>query len=83
MVDQSSPSRRGNLAWKITSEFPELGSTSRLDPSGDLVHVLYSYVEFASLNPISSDQVLSLRLCLRLGFLLLQSTPNRLHRMFL
>jgi hypothetical protein len=28
--------------------------------SGDLVHVLYSHVEFARLNPISSDQVLSL-----------------------
>jgi hypothetical protein len=26
----------------------------------DLVHVLYSHVEFASLNPISSYQVLSL-----------------------
>jgi hypothetical protein len=50
---------------------------------GDLVHVLYSHVEFASLNSISSDQVLSLRLCLRLGFLLLQSIPDRLHRMFL
>jgi hypothetical protein len=31
-----------------------------VESRGDLVHVLYSRVEFASLNPISSDQVLSL-----------------------
>jgi hypothetical protein len=47
------------------------------------MYYIYSHVEFASLNPISSDQVLSLQLCLRLGFLLLQSIPDRLHRMFL
>jgi hypothetical protein len=28
MVDQGPPSRRGNLAWKTTSEFQELGSRS-------------------------------------------------------
>jgi hypothetical protein len=50
---------------------------------GVLIHVLYSHVEFASLNLISSNQVLSLQLCLRLGFLLLQSIPDRLHRLFL
>jgi hypothetical protein len=44
------------------------------DPGGDLLHVLYSHVGFASLNPISSDQVLSLRLCLRLGLFLPQSS---------
>jgi hypothetical protein len=74
MVDLGSPSRRGNLAWKTTSEFPELGLRSRLDPGGDLVHVLYSRVEFARLNPISRDQVLSIRLCLCLGLLLPQSS---------
>jgi hypothetical protein len=40
----------------------------------DLVHVLYCRVEFAKLNPISSDQLLSLRFCLRLGLLLPQSS---------
>jgi hypothetical protein len=29
MVDLGFPNRRGNLAWKTTSEFPELGSRSR------------------------------------------------------
>jgi hypothetical protein len=72
MVDYGSPSRRGNLAWKNTSEFPELGSRSRYNPGGDLVNVLCSRVEFARLNLISSDQVLSLQLCLRLGLLLPQ-----------
>jgi hypothetical protein len=52
------------------SEFSELGSRSRYDPGGDLIHVLYSRVEFARLSPISSDHVLSLRLCLCLGLLL-------------
>jgi hypothetical protein len=32
----------------------------KVGPGGDLVHVLYSRVEFARLNPISSDEVLSL-----------------------
>jgi hypothetical protein len=32
----------------------------KVGPGGDLVHVLYSHVEFARLNPISSDEVLSL-----------------------
>jgi hypothetical protein len=74
MVDSGSPSLCGNLAWKTTSEFPELGSRSRYDPGGDLVHLLYSHVEFARLNMISNDQVLSLRLCLRLGLLLPKSS---------
>jgi hypothetical protein len=29
MVDLGFPNRRGNLAWKTTSEFPEPGSRSR------------------------------------------------------
>jgi hypothetical protein len=28
-MTRAPPSRRGNLAWKTTSEFPELGSRSR------------------------------------------------------
>jgi hypothetical protein len=74
MVDSGFPSRRGNLALKTTSEFPELGSRPRYDPGGDLVHVLNSCVEFARLNPISSDQVFSLQLCVRLSLLLPQSS---------
>jgi hypothetical protein len=46
----------------------------KVGPDGDLVPVLYSHVQFARLNPISSDQVLSLRLCLCLGLLLPQSS---------
>jgi hypothetical protein len=39
LVDLGFPSRRGNLARKTTSEFPELEARSRKDPSGDLVYV--------------------------------------------
>jgi hypothetical protein len=53
---------------------PEAKIKIKIGPGGDLVHVLYSSVEFARLNPISSDQLLSLRLCLRLGLLLPQSS---------
>jgi hypothetical protein len=46
----------------------------KVGSSGDLVHVLYFHVEFARSNPISNDQVLSLRLCLHLDLLLPQSS---------
>jgi hypothetical protein len=39
LVDYGYPSRRGNLARKTTSDFPELEARSRLDPGGDLVYV--------------------------------------------
>jgi hypothetical protein len=39
LVDYGFPSRRGNLAWKTTSEFLELEAKSRKDPGGDLVYV--------------------------------------------
>jgi hypothetical protein len=39
LVDQGFPSRRGNLARKTTSEFPELEARSRKDPGGDFVYV--------------------------------------------
>jgi hypothetical protein len=42
LVDLGFPSRRGNLAWKTTSEFPELEARSRKDPGGDLVYVSLS-----------------------------------------
>jgi hypothetical protein len=42
LVDQGFPSRRGNLAWNTTSEFPELEARSRKDPGGDLVYVSLS-----------------------------------------
>jgi hypothetical protein len=42
LVDYGFPRRHGNLAWKTTSEFPELEARSRKDPGGDLVYVSLS-----------------------------------------
>jgi hypothetical protein len=39
LVNYGFPSRRGNLARKTTSEFPELEARSRKDLDGDLVYV--------------------------------------------
>jgi hypothetical protein len=67
LVDKGLPSRRGNLARKTTSEFPELEARSRKDPGGDLVYVSWSWLNY-QVESIPSDQVFPRRFHFLIGF---------------